>query len=363
MGQASAGSDSGKASQAGTEARPLRIGVVGLRNIGRRHVGSAASLPGVQVTAVADMDPQRVKQTQEEHGVASGYTDAKELFEKSDVDGVVLALPTNLHGPMSIAAMEAGRHVLVEKPVAGSTAEARQLIAVRDRTQRILAVGMNQRFRPQVAAAKELIASGKLGKVKFCRTRWTRPAFNTAMDDRGSWQFDRARGGGPLLDLGIHKLDLFMHILGFPKPLEVMGSYTTEAAKRHATRGNYPCSVEDYAMGMFRLDNGILLELTAGLADASSTEETQLSMIACELGGILQTKGSLSAYTYDPHGQIVPMDLPARESDATTPVEHFCRVLQGKEQLIPTAEEGLLGMEMLEALLQSADQNRTIQLA
>lgn len=343
---------------------PIRLGFVGLRNIGMNHVRRALKLDGIKVTALADADPERFEQAKEEFEVDAGFTDAKALFEQAEVDAVVLAVPNHLHVPFSIAAMEAGRHVLVEKPLAPTAAEARTVIPVRDRTGCVLAVGMNQRFRAQARAAKQLIASGRLGDVKFCRARWTRPA---GMDKkgiaaRGPWQFLRERGGGPLLDLGIHKLDVALYILGFPKVTEVMGTATSTVANRYAKSLGLECDVEEYAWGCLRLEGHGLMELSAALDDPSCTEETQQTFIACEGGYIVQERGGFRAAIYDETGAPQPIELSTDDGGSETSVEHLVRVLQGREPLCSTPEQAVLGLELLEAMQRSIEENRTISL-
>ncbi len=128
----------------------IRLGVVGLRNIGMNHVRRATALEDIEVVAVSDVDAERVEAAKTEFGIDTGYTEMRELFADERIDGVVLALPNPLHRAASIEAMEAGRHVLVEKPVASFVQDAQAMIEARDRTGKTLMVGYNQRFAGSV---------------------------------------------------------------------------------------------------------------------------------------------------------------------------------------------------------------------
>jgi predicted dehydrogenase len=137
----------------------------------------------------------------------------------------MIALPNHLHAPVAIQAMEAGKHVLVEKPIARNSAEALAMIEARDRTGKTLMVGMNQRFSPKRAALKQLIEEGELGDVYYAKAWWRRRRVGAGLWQRGNWFLTpELSGGDPLIDLGIHVLDLALHLMGFPEALSVDGS-------------------------------------------------------------------------------------------------------------------------------------------
>ena len=202
----------------------IKLGVVGLRNIGKGHVRRALKLDGVKFVAGADTDESRARDAKEEFGFDYATTDASKLFNDPNIDGVVLALPNHLHAPFSVQALDAGKHVLVEKPIAGKSADVASMIEARDRSGKILMVGMNQRFSPVQYGLRELLREKQIGDVYLSKTFWNRRYAGTGLFARGAWGFKKeTSGGGPLLDLGIHKLDLLLFLLDFPEVESVMG--------------------------------------------------------------------------------------------------------------------------------------------
>lgn len=330
----------------------IRLGVVGLRNIGMNHVRRAAALEDVTVAALADTDADRLQAGGELAGTrAALLRDAEELLE-AELDAVVLAVPNHLHAPMSVAAMRNGKHVLVEKPMAMNPAEAEEMIRARDETGRVLMVGMNQRFTPAHAAARRAVAAGMLGQVLHVQTGWVLDRPFDGLWARGDWFLTEARsGGGPLLDLGIHRLDLALYLLGMPA-VETVSGFASRGigAKVAAARGR-PYELEDYARGFMRLEGGVSLTLEAGYFNnvPGKRQET----VICGTDGAMQLGERVTVTTWS-DGEPVQAEPAPDTATATSCVEHFCRVLRGEEDLGPTAEQGLLGHRVIDAIYTSA---------
>ncbi len=345
-----------------SEPKPLRLGFVGLRNIGLNHLRKALDLPGVTVTALADTEAQRRQKaaalvdeaaareaSSQTPGIVTCYAAADALFEAADVDAVVLAVPNPLHAPMATAAMRQGKDVLVEKPIARDAAEARQMIGVRNQTGRCLMVGMNQRFNPLTVAARNAIAAGAIGRVQQCRTRWLRER-TPLWGARGDWWLTPEHsGGGPLMDLGIHKLDQVLYLLGgHPRIGQVHGFTTRGVGSRELAARGAAYEVEDYACGCVHLADGPAITVEASYF-LNLPGEIQDTVIVGTEGTVTIAKGeaTLLLRTGD---TLTSSSLEPDTRTATSCVEHFCRVLRGEEDLIPTAEEGLLGLEIIEAI-------------
>ncbi|MCA1810053.1 MAG: Gfo/Idh/MocA family oxidoreductase [Lentisphaerae bacterium] len=336
--------------------KSLRLGFVGVRNIGLNHLRKALDLPGVAVAAVADTDPQRVAAALElvPGGKARGYDSAAALFAAPDVDAVVLALPNHLHAPLSIEAMQKGKDVLVEKPMAVNSAEARDMIRVRDETGQQLMVGMNQRFNAYNVAARKMIAAGVIGEVQQCRTRWLRDRTGLWGGARGAWCLTPEKsGGGPLMDLGIHKLDQALYLAGvWPTVEQIAGFVTTGIGRQEAAAHGAVYEIEDYACGLVRFEGGLVLTVEASYFCNLPGEVQDTTILGTEGAMLLaKGKGTLLKRTADAL-ESVPLE-PDPET-ATSCVEHFCRVLQGREPLIPTPEVGLQGLEIVEGIYAAA---------
>lgn len=199
-----------------TEAAPvIRLGVVGTGAISQVvHVPIFAEREDVELLAVADADVHKAETLSERFGVPL-VLDADSLIAHPDLDAVVICTPNHLHEEMAVAALEAGKDVFVERPLATTSAGAARVLEVAERTGRNVVTGMPHRFRPGVVALQSFIAGGELGDIYAVRGSWmTRPVPSS----RPSWRHHkRAAGGGALIDLGVPALDLCLWLIGFPQ--------------------------------------------------------------------------------------------------------------------------------------------------
>ncbi len=194
----------------------VKYGVIGGGAIAqRRHLPEAHDNPLSTVTAIADPVKQRVTELAEQYG-AEAYTDYKKMLKEADVDAVVVAGPNKLHAPMTIEALKAGKHVLCEKPMATTRAEAKKMIAASKAARKHLMIGMNQRLMPPHVKAKQILDQGALGKVLTFETSFKHPGPDGwSVDGAKSWFFKKdAAAMGVTGDLGIHKADLMRFLLG-----------------------------------------------------------------------------------------------------------------------------------------------------
>lgn len=339
----------------------IRIGVVGVRNIGRNHVIATTEAEGATVAAIADTDPSRLAEVGDAYGVPHRFTDAEALLRSDAVDAVILATPNHLHAPMTVAALEAGKHVLVEKPMARTVAEADAMIAARDASGKVLMVGMNQRFSPRMAALRAAVDGGALGRLQYGRTGWTQCRPHDGLWGRGDWFLSKENaGGGPLLDLGVHRLDLALYLLGFPAVARVGGACASGIGEEEAKKRGKRYEIEDGAVGWIRFADGAAL-----LLEASYFQNTPAPGLFTHLYG---DRGSLDVdreeplFAYD-EDKAAPRDFTPDATSAGTCAEHFVRVLRGKEALIPTAEQGREGLRIIEAIYASAERGEEIVFA
>ena len=189
--------------------KPVRIGVIGCGAIATAvHIRVLRGLPGVRVTALADPEPQARARAGRLVPRAVLLASPEELLAREDVDAVVVASPTALHAPMALAVFAAGRHLYLEKPIATTVDDGRQVAAAASATHVVSMAGFNWRFQPLIARAKVLLSEGVLGEVRAATT-----AFCEAASVPG-WKARRHDGGGVLLDLGSHHFDLMRWLLG-----------------------------------------------------------------------------------------------------------------------------------------------------
>jgi UDP-N-acetyl-2-amino-2-deoxyglucuronate dehydrogenase len=191
---------------------PLGAAVIGL-GVGRVHVQAFARLTESELVAVCDTNPERLAPVAERYGVTA-YTDAAQLLDDDRVEVIAVATPHPSHAPLAIAAMESGRHVIVEKPMTVDLAEADAMIACARRTGRTLGVIFQRRFWPASLRGRQAIAEGRIGAPVSgeCELSWWRTEDYYRRDPwRGRWDTE---GGGVLCNQGIHALDMFQWYMG-----------------------------------------------------------------------------------------------------------------------------------------------------
>ncbi|MGW5748305.1 Gfo/Idh/MocA family protein [Amycolatopsis sp. NPDC003861] len=235
--------------QSGSEdsTRPVRVGVVGLRH-GMRHVAGFHAVDRADVTAVCDLDPERTRSALRTASPGCRAVSWTEMLEGGVADAVVVSLPNDAHAAYAREALQAGLHVAVEKPLCVTGAEALDLAELAESNGLVLAALHDFRVDRAHWAARELVRTGALGHVYAARTRWLRRD-----NAPGSWYRDRARaGGGVLLDLGTHRLDLALWMLDFPQVLDVR-AVTSRALLQSRDDGG---DVEDSVAAWLELDGG-----------------------------------------------------------------------------------------------------------
>ena len=251
----------------------LRAGVIGLGWAGQQHIAAYAEAPDVDLVALAGMEADQLQVLGNVYGIAPDhrYADWAALVQDAELDVVSVATPTTLHHPVVIAALNAGLHVLSEKPIAENAERAEEMVQAARRNNRVLDVSFNHRQRGDVRALKQLIDDGRLGTIYYAKTGWLRRAGIPGM---GSWFTRKATaGGGPLMDIGVHMLDMALWLLGEPPvtsatastyaqfgPLGRGGSAEATMKKTGVTAGAF--DVEDLATAFLRLgpDATLLLE-------------------------------------------------------------------------------------------------------
>ncbi len=226
----------------------VRVGVIGTGAISQVvHVPIFAEREDVELVAVADADLHKAEALSRRFKIPH-VCDADTLIARDDLDAVVICTPNHLHEEMAIAALEAGKHVFVERPLATTSAGAARVIQAAERAGRVLVAGMPHRFRPGVAALRDFVAGGELGEVYSVRGSWMT---RLMPGSRHTWRYDRgAAGGGALVDLGVPALDLCMWLVGYPTVKRV--SCVT------APRG---ASAEDVATLLAETEGGLALSL------------------------------------------------------------------------------------------------------
>jgi predicted dehydrogenase len=344
--------------------RRLRIGVIGL-GIGRKHIEGWREHPDVEVVAIADPDARRLEKIGDEFGISGRYSDAEAMLAAEKLDAVSVCTPNKFHKELALLAIDAGCHVLCEKPMAMNAEEGREMIAAARRADRRVMINFSYRFSAQSRALKAQVDAGLFGDFYFGRTVWHR---RRGMPGFGGWFGIKAlAGGGPLIDLGVHRLDLALWLMGYPKPVWVMGSAYDPIAQELAKQSGKTFDVEDLAAAMIKFDNGATLALEASWATNIKEAELMETRLLGTRAGLLQ-KNLNEGYTFDAHifmeknGAQFDMHLNPPATVAHSAMYEYAEAILSDRPHPASGEEGLIVMEILDAIYASAAAGEPIRI-
>jgi predicted dehydrogenase len=342
----------------------LKVGVIGL-GMGRHHVAGFQDHPNAQVVAVADINDKLLAEMGDKYAVPRRYLSALDMLETEDLDVVSIATPNKFHKELTIAAFQAGCHVLCEKPMAMSAAEGKEMLAAAQAANKRLMINFSYRFTEQSMALKAQVETGILGDIYFGRTVWHR---RRGLPGLGGWFGQKAlSGGGPLIDLGVHRLDLALWLMGYPKPTWVMGNTYNAIAEKIATAQGKLFDVEDLAAGFIKFANGASLVLEASWAANIAEREFMETRLYGTEGGLIQ-RNVEETYKFEAEifveraGAHFDMKLHAPLQPVKSAMYHFIDCIENNTPHIATGAEGLLVMEILDALYASSQSGNPIQI-
>lgn len=325
--------------------KPLRVGLIGtgaiMRAVHMNGWNALAQDGRAQVVAACDIKPKVLEAFARDFNIPQQFTDYNEMLRRTDLDVVDIATPNMVHTPASLASLAAGCHVYCEKPLAPTPADVVRLIRARDKAGLKLMTGQHQRFEGKHAALKRYVDAGVLGDVYYAKTSALRRRGAPAW---GAFLTKSLSGGGPLIDIGVHALDLTLWLMGFPKPVSVSGVAPTKLA-HDRTLVNRPgwgewkgtkqtFDVEDFACGLVRFADGAVLFLEASFLLNMVPEDFSGSMICGTKGGIDVAEGKVVTQEHGiirlselqnieapkPHAAAIIAFIDAVEKDAPAPV-------------------------------------------
>jgi len=353
----------------------LRVGVIG-SGAGQFHLEGYTEEPRTEIVAIAGLD-DRVPVLAQKYNVPNVYRDYQDLLAQDDIDAVSIAVPNFLHAPMAIAALEAGKHVLIEKPLARFESEAQQMVDAADKAGKILAVSFQRRSRHDIEIMREQIQSGALGRIYYSKAFWMRRA---GIPGWGSWFTSKnAAGGGPLIDLGVHVLDLILYVLGNPKVTTVSASSYAEigpqgkgnwagTAQKFIPEGHKGYEVEDLASAFLRFEDGGTLLLEASWASYGEMEDDFGIQVYGSNGG-----ARLHSVKYSDEDTLRLWSSIGNTTQESAPtvvkrnghreiIRGFVDGILNRTPVSPDGREGLDRVRLIDAIYRSAELGREISL-
>lgn len=331
----------------------LRVAVIGCGSIAKyRHLIEYDQNANVEIVAVCDIVEDRVNETAEKYN-AKAFTNYEEVLKLDEVDAISVCLPNYLHAPVSIAALKAGKHVLCEKPMATSRAEAKAMIEAAEKNNKKLMIAHNQRFVASHQKARALIESGAIGKIHSFRTAFGHGGpEGWSADGKDSWFFKKEEAFiGAMGDLGVHKADLLRYLLG---------EEFVEVASMIETGSKDFGDVDDNAVCILKSESGIIGTLAASWAYTAGEDNS--TIIYGEKAILrLEDDPNYSLIVQYTNGEVVKYELGAIQSNdsggqtTSHTINHFVEaVLEDKEPLI-NGEEGMKSLEVILASLESME--------
>jgi len=342
----------------------VNIGIIGVGSIARVHLGAYAKCPEARVVAVCDLIDERMKWAVSQYNVPHTFKDYRKLLELAEVDAVSICVPNYLHAQMAIAAFEAGKHVICEKPLCIDPKDGEAMVEAAKKAKKLFMTAFNNRFRGDTQVLKKFIEDGELGDIYYGKTGWIR---RKGIPGMGSWFTQKSKaGGGPLIDIGVHVLDLALWLMGNPKAVSVSGStYSVFGCKGEGTgdwgtsEAGGTCDVEDLAAGLIKLDTGATLMLEASWASHIEKDLMYTSLVG--------TKGGADVDPFriykDLHGTIADItpgypNVSGHEME----IRHFIDCLVNGKTPISTGEHGLEVVRILNAIYKSAATGKEVRL-
>jgi predicted dehydrogenase len=346
----------------------VRFGFIGAGQIAHHSAGLVNKHPRGKVVAVQDTDHARAALLAEKHGIPAAHTDAARLFADPEVDAVYIAVPNRFHAPLVLAALAAGKHVLIEKPLAMDATEGAAMIEAARRAGRVLLVGMNQRYIPASQTIRAAVAAGEAGEIYHAKAYWWR---RSGIPKIGTWFTNRAlAGAGACNDIGVHALDACLFMMDNFDPVTVSGATYAKFGPRglgeggwgHSDRLHAEFDVDDFATAFIRMRNGATVTLEAVWAAHCADEQRfGVDLYGTEAGLSLDP---LEFRHAGPDGYVIekdferPLALPHGER-----FDNLINHLTTGEELLVKPEQALVVQKILDAINESARIGREIAIA
>ncbi|MEE6132895.1 Gfo/Idh/MocA family oxidoreductase [Bacillus sp. 1780r2a1] len=343
----------------------LRYGLIGAgSNAIKKHLSNYLLIPNVELIAVCDVNIEQAKAVAEQYGADSFYQNYEEMIKLEKLDFVSVCTPNSLHADIAVYALEHGVHVHCEKPLAINGAEAQRIVHAKNRAKKKVMVGLNNRFTNEAVYLKKFIDAGHLGEIYKARAGWIR---RSGIPGRGTWFTNKqVAGGGVMIDLGVHYLDLALFLMGMPNPSYVSGAIhhhfnQTTTRNRNGYQGNPKgiFNVEDSASGFIGLERGATIHFD--FSWASNIEEDQTFIeLAGSKGGATIINGELKIYSevLDTCVDILPK-LPTSHK-LMNEFEHFISAIKKQGDLMAPAEHGAYMMNIVDHFYESAAKQQPI---
>lgn len=349
----------------------INVGVIGTGSISAMHLQSYQKHANANLLAVCDLNEDRARLAAEKYGAAKVFTDYRELLADPEINAVSICTWNNTHAEISIAALNAGKHVLVEKPLCRTVEEALRVQEAVKSSGKLLQVGFVRRYDPNAQMLREFADKGEFGDIYFAKASSIRRLGNP-----GGWFSDIERsGGGPLIDIGVHVIDLCWYMMGRPKPVAVSANTYRKLGNRSNVRNlsfykaaDYDAeknTVEDMANAMIRFENGASMLVDVSFTLHSKENQQSVKLYGDKGGFEIDPEVVIVTEKHDTIINIQPQtDHKGFNFDSAfqSEVNHFIASIQNGTQPLSPVEDGVEIMKILCGIYESAEKGAEVQL-
>ncbi|MFE5323653.1 Gfo/Idh/MocA family protein [Paenibacillus sp. NPDC056579] len=349
----------------------LNIGIIGAGSISELHLQAYQKMgQAVQIYAICDLNLARAQEKADKYGATQVYDDYHKLLADPAIDAVSICTWNNTHAEISIAAVKAGKHVLVEKPLCRTVEEALEVQKAVRESGKVLQVGFVRRYDNNAQLMKRFIDNGELGDIYYAKASCIRRLGNP-----GGWFADKERsGGGPLIDIGVHVIDICWYLMGRPKVVSVTGNTYRKLGNRGHVQNlsfykaaDYDASqntVEDMANALVRFENGASLMIDVSFTLHAKQDETTVKLFGDKGGLELEPAMALVSEKHDTILNITPQ-TDQKGLNVTVAFQNEIRFFidscnTGKEPVSPV-EDGVELMKILCGIYESAETGREVR--
>ncbi|OGV63526.1 MAG: hypothetical protein A2498_07030 [Lentisphaerae bacterium RIFOXYC12_FULL_60_16] len=345
--------------------KPLRIGFVGAGGIARFQATKLKEIPGVEIPVVADVSDQSLAEFQKVIPGVQSVKNWKSLVAMKDLDAVSVCTPNKLHFAPTVAALKAGKHVIVEKPMAMNAREAKAMVDTAAKARRLLMIGFQWRFTPAAQLLRKRVAAGDFGDILYVRCQALR---RRGIPNWGVFGRKDLQGGGPMIDIGVHILEMAHCVIGAPKPLSASGScHTYIGDKKSAVLSQWPnwdhktYTVEDLAVGFIRFQGGASLVIESSFAAHIEKDVFNIQIMGTKAGATFEP---LQIFT-DAGGYMWNQTpaFPGNQDGFAYKMRHFVDCIRDGKPCEAPGRDGWAVQQMLDGIYASAAQHREVKIA
>jgi len=336
----------------------IKVGIIGVGSIAQRHhIPALKERPDVEIVAICDSEKEIVDRVARDFSIKREFTDYNDLLSIEEIDAVHICTPNFLHKDPTVKALDAGKHVLVEKPIAHTAADGAEMVEAARRSGKQLMVGYCWRWHPGARIIKRFIEAGDMGEIYYARVHALR---KRGIPEHGVFTQKDKQGGGPLIDIGCHLLDLTLWLMGSPVPISASGQCYTKFGNRPGI-GNWDHSkytVEDFATGLIRFKNGATLNIETSFAANIDSDSLNTTLLGTE-GGCELDPLKIFRQKDQTIEDLTPTDVPLVNWRRAEIFEFIDAIRDGSPVPIP-GDQVLTVSKIIDAIYESANEGREV---